>query len=300
MGFAYIMGSGKNIVDIKTEGSVCMKTRIACVQIKSELGDKTANLQKMITKLEEVCGNSVDKCSKVDLVVFPELAVTGYECSNLYAEVAEELPEGDSVKVMAEAARRFNVYIVYGLIEKDTSKGENVLYNTAVLLDKSGSVVGKYRKSHLVEGPETRLFKKGTEYPVFETDIGKIGMMICWDTAYPEVARILALKGAEIIVAPAAWESPYDEDWDIVQCARSFDNVVYVASCNHVGTDDKLTFFGKSKIVGPTGRTIVEAGNDEEIITAEVDLDCLPKLREGFYVLLKDRNPETYGEILNS
>lgn len=276
-----------------------MKTKIACVQIKSELGDKTANLKKMVSKLEKICGDNDDKCSKVDLVVFPELAVTGYECSELYAEVAEELPGGDSVKVMAEAAKRFNVYIVYGLVEKAMSEGKPVLYNTVVLIDRSGVVVGKYRKSHLVEGPETESFKKGTEYPVFETEIGKIGMMICWDTAYPEVARILALKGAEIIVVPAAWEAPYDEDWDIVQCARSFDNVVYVAACNHVGTDKDLTFFGKSKIVGPTGRTIVEAGNDEEIITAEVDLDRISELREGFYVLLKDRNPETYGEILN-
>ena len=122
--------------------------------------------------------------------------------------------------------------------------------------------------------------------------------MICWDSAYPEVARILALKGAEIILCPAAWEAPYDEDWDIVQCARSFDNVLYVASCNHVGTDRELTFFGKSKITGPVGRTIVEAGDQEEVIKATVDLGALPALREGFYVLLKDRNPQTYGDIV--
>ena len=90
---------------------------------------------------------------------------------------------------------------------------------------------------------------------------------------------------------------PKGGDWDIVQCARSFDNVVYVASCNHVGTDRDLTFFGKSKIVGPIGRTIAEAEDKEAIVKAEVDLGVLPELRNGYYVLLKDRNPDTYNEI---
>ena len=271
-----------------------MKTKIACIQMQSALGDKVANLSKMIEKLESVCNRQ-----KVDLVVFPELVLTGYECGEAYMELAEEFPQGQSIQAMSEAAKRFGVYMVFGFVEKDFSDGKPVLYNTVALIDKNGKAVGKYRKSHLVEGPETKYFVKGTEYPVFETEVGKIGMMICWDTAYPEVARILALKGAEIVVAPAAWEAPYDVDWDIVQCARSFDNVLYVASCNHVGREKKLSFFGKSKIVGPTGRTITEAGNKEEIITAEVELDELPKQRNGFYVLLKDRNPETYGEILN-
>ena len=122
--------------------------------------------------------------------------------------------------------------------------------------------------------------------------------MICWDAAYPEVARIMALKGADIIAVPAAWESPGGDDWDIVQSARSFDNVIYIAACNHVGTDRELNFFGKSKIVGPLGRTIIEAGAEEEVIQATVDLAKLPELRNTYYVLLKDRNPHTYGELI--
>ncbi len=270
-----------------------MKTKIACVQMQSALGDKRENLEKMVGHVR-----SAAEDKEVSLIIFPELATTGYECSEKYRDLAEEFPSGESIKTMAEAAACNNVFIVFGFIEKAVKDGREVLYNSAALIDRNGMPLGRYRKSHLVEGPETKNFEKGTEYPVFDTEIGKIGIMICWDTAYPEVARILALKGAEIIAAPAAWEAPYDEDWDIVQCARSFDNVLYVASCNHVGTDRKLTFFGKSKIVGPVGRTITEAGDGEEVIKAAVDLGVLPELREGFYVLLKDRNPETYGEII--
>lgn len=272
-----------------------LKTKIACVQMQSALGKKKENLGKMAEKVKEIMEKQ-----PVDLIIFPELAVTGYECSDLYRDMAENFPEGDSIKAVAEMADKYNVFIAFGFVEKAVKDDRDVIYNSVGLIDRNGTPLGQYRKSHLVEGPETDTFEKGTEYKVFDTEIGKIGLMVCWDAAYPEVARILALKGAEIIAAPAAWEEPYDRPWDIVQCARAFDNVLYLAACNHSGTDRELTFFGKSKIVGPTGDTITEAGAGEEIITAEVDLDILPELRNGFYVLLRDRNPQTYGEIVKS
>ena len=270
-----------------------MKTKIACAQFKAALGDKEYNLNKMIGMLEDI---TTDK--DVQLVVFPELALGGYECGDLYESVAETYPGGPGIRTMAEQAKKHNVHIVFGFVEKAEKEGRQVLYNTAVLIDNNGEPLGVYRKSHLVEGEETKYFEKGTEYNVFDTSIGRIGLMICWDTAYPEVARILALKGAEIICVPTAWETePNYGDWELVNSARSFDNVVYLASCNHVGTDRELTFFGRSMITGPLGRQIVKAGDQEEIIKAEVDLSLLPELREGYYVLLKDRNPHTYEEI---
>lgn len=271
-----------------------MQTKIACVQMQSFLGDKEANLNKMIAKMDETM-----KDGTVQLIVFPELSVTGYECSELYEAVAESYPDGPSIKIMAEQAKKHNVHVIFGFVEKEEKNGKTVLYNTATLIDNNGVPLGCYHKSHLVDGEETRVFEKGTEYKVFDTSIGKIGIMICWDTAYPEVARILALKGAEIIAVPAAWETePNEGDWELVNAARSFDNVVYLASCNHVGTDRELYFFGRSKISGPLGRTLAEAGSEEEIITATVDLSVLPELREGYYVLLKDRNPGTYEELI--
>ena len=271
-----------------------MKVNIACCQMQSGLGTKRENIRKMISQIEGITSRD-----NVDLIVFPELATTGYECSDLYGELSEPFPQGESIKIFEEQAKKYNVHIIFGFVEKAEKNGKPVLYNTAVLISNQGKALGTYRKSHLVDGEETRYFEKGTEYNVFDTSIGKIGIMICWDTAYPEVARILALKGAEIIAVPAAWETePNEGDWELVNAARSFDNVVYLASCNHVGTDRELNFFGRSKISGPLGRPIVEAKDKEETIVATVDLSLLPELREGYYVLLKDRNPATYEEIV--
>ncbi|MBQ9015921.1 MAG: carbon-nitrogen hydrolase family protein [Firmicutes bacterium] len=270
------------------------KITIACCQMQSALGAKEQNISKMISMLEEaVTGGDTD------LVIFPELAVTGYECGELYQSLAEPFPDGDTAQILSEQAKKHGVHLIYGFVEQGMKDGRPVLYNSAALIDDQGRPLGCYRKSHLVDGEETRFFEKGTEYNVYETSIGRIGLMICWDMAYPEVARILALKGAEIIAAPAAWETePNEGDWEIVNTARSFDNVVYLASCNHVGTDRELSFFGRSRISGPLGRPIAAAADQEQIIRAAVDLDQLQPLREGYYVLLKDRNPSTYEEIV--
>ena len=269
------------------------KVAIACCQMQSGLGTKDDNIAKMCSMLDKVTSEK-----DVDLVIFPELAITGYECGDLYEDLAEPFPEGKSIGVFCEQAKKYGVHIVFGFVEKAEKEGKAVVYNTAALISDQGEPLGCYRKTHLVDGEETRYFEKGTEYNVFDTSIGKIGIMICWDMAYPEVARILALKGAEIIAVPAAWETePNEGDWEIVNTARSFDNVLDLASCNHVGTDRELTFFGRSQIVGPLGRQLTAAGDSDEIISAEVDLSVLPELREGYYVLLKDRNPATYGPI---
>lgn len=271
-----------------------MNVKVACVQMKSKLGDKKHNLKKMVEKIEMTLAEE-----RVDLFVFSELVTTGYECSDLYESLAEQYPSGESIKAMSEIAKKKRVHIVFGFIEKEVKDGSKKLYNSAALINDQGVPLGRHRKSHLVEGEETQYFKKGTQYDVYDTKIGKIGLMICWDSAFPEVARILALKGAEIIAVPAAWEEPNGGDWDIVFSARSFDNVVYIAVTNHVGKDRTLSFFGKSKIVGPIGRSVIEAEDKEEVIVGSVDLGMLPTLRNGYYVLLKDRNPETYGELVS-
>lgn len=271
-----------------------MKANITCVQFHGVLMNKRENIKKM----EEWVRTTKKEKPNTDLIIFPELCLTGYACEDGYYEMAETFPEGESILEIGKIAKENHVAIIFGFVEKDKTKGAKVLYNTAAFLSNTGEAIGSYRKVHLVDGVETKWFTHGDEYKVFDTDFGKIGIMICWDSAFPEVARILALKGAEIIAVPAAWEEPNGGDWDIVQSARSFDNVLYVASCNQIGTEKDLTFFGKSKIVGPLGRVINELNNEEGAVTAELDLSVLHELRDGYYALLKDRRIETYSEIL--
>ncbi len=269
-----------------------MKANIACIQFDSVLFDKDTNINKM----KELATEAKNQTPNLDLIVFPELSLTGYECEEKYYSLAEEFPNGDSLKKMSKVAKELDLYIIFGFVEKGESKED--IYNTVALIDNNGRIIGKYRKVHLVEGVETNWFKSGDSYDVFETPFGKLGIMICWDSAFPEVARILALKGAEIIAVPSAWESPKGDDWDIVMQARSFDNVLYVAACNRVGADNTISFFGKSKIVGPLGRVISQGTDKEEIVSGEVNIAVLEDLREGYYVLLKDRRPHTYEEIV--
>lgn len=273
-----------------------MKANIVCAQFSAEL----LNIEKNISVMESWVKKIMKEDSSVDMIVFPELALTGYEVEGDCYSVAERYPNGESILAMGRVAKDNNVHIVFGFVEEADKDNKKVIYNSAALINNKGEAQGVSRKVHLVEGVDTEWFTHGEEYNVFDTPFGKVGLMICWDSAFPEVARILAIKGAEIIAVPAAWEAPNDGDWDIIQSARSLDNVVYIAACNRVGTDKSLTFFGKSKIVGPLGRVISQAGKDAEYIKAEVDLEELHSLRNGYYVLLKDRRVSTYSEILNN
>ena len=271
-----------------------MKTRIACCQMDSGFGSKEKNVEKMVEMIERAAADR-----DVDLVVLPEMVNVGFKELDQLPMLAESFPDGYTAKAMIAQAKKHGIHIVYGYLEENPDGGKP--FNAAGLIDDKGTPLGRYRKSHLVDEIETPFIEKGTEYPVFDTSIGKIGIMICWDTAYPEVARILALKGAEIIAVPTAWETEATEgDWTLVNSARSFDNIVYLASANRIGQDIYEPFIGQSMITGPNGRQIIKAGDGEEVIKAEVDLSLIPELRNGYYVLLRDRNPATYDELVKS
>lgn len=267
--------------------------RIACAQIHSVTYDVAANIDKMkrfIDKTKEVYPDT-------DIIVFPEYATTG--CENTPKQIGEiaEPQDGPTIKELASYGKEKNVFLLFGFIERDQES--DIIYNSIALTDNKGNILEKYRKMHLVEEEKVLVAEGNSDYPVIDTEIGKIGMMICWDSAFVETARILTLKGADYILVPSAWEVPMQKDWDLVMKARAFDNVTYIACCNQVGHDDILTFFGKSMIVGPTGQVmsnVVE--NEEAIISAKFDYTDKNSLREGYYALLKDRRPETYKDIL--
>lgn len=267
--------------------------RVTCAQIQSKTYDIPANIKKM----KDFINKTTDVYPDTDIVVFPEYALTG--CENTLEQIQEiaEPLDGDSIKEMAAFGKERGIYLVFGFIELDAV--DNKIYNSIVLIDKNGQVLGKYRKMHLVEEEKELVSSGNSNYEVYDTEIGKIGMMICWDSAFVETARLLTLKGADFILVPAAWETPMQKDWDLVMRARAFDNVTYLACCNQVGHDNYLSFFGKSKIIGPTGNimsNVVE--NEEAIVSAKFNYEDKIPLRKGYYALLKDRRPETYKDIL--
>jgi predicted amidohydrolase len=277
-----------------------MKVNVSCVQMEPIRFDFASNLKKMVNFIENV----MIEHPKTNLIVFPELITSGYECGEEFQNLAERVSDGESIKVVSKLAKKYNVHIIYGFPEKDEFI-EDVIYNASAFINNNGEVLGTYRKVHLFAS-EKEFFRAGCEYPIFDTSIGKIGIMICWDTAFPEVARIYALQGAELIAISTNWEKPYlenietnnQDDWDLITRARAFDNCLYLAAANRIGSDEALGFFGRSKIVGPTGIPIKELNEEiEGAIFAELDYSKIPLLRSAYYTFFEDRRPDTYGLI---
>ena len=271
-----------------------MIINVSCVQMYPKTADVDNNLQKM----EGFIKNIMAERPKTNLIVFPELATTGYEATkDEFQQIAEVVPDGKSMKFFGGICKKYGIHIVYGYAERDPAV-KDVLYNSALLMDDTGNVVGSYRKVHPFD-TEKLWCRPGCGYPLFETKIGKMGLFICWDTAFPEVARSYALQGADLLVVPTNWEKPYADDWDLITKARAFDNTLPLVSANRIGDDKTLGFFGHSRIIGPTGNVIVTLDDEVEgTIHAEIDLTLSRKKRIEYYTFFKDRRPDTYGELL--
>ncbi|MBR0599895.1 carbon-nitrogen hydrolase family protein [Sinanaerobacter chloroacetimidivorans] len=277
-----------------------MKIHVTCVQMEPVLRDAEKNIKKMCSFIRE----AMETYPKTNLIVFPELIISGYECGKDFQRMAETVPDGASMKIIGALAKEYGVHIVYGFPERDSDK-RDVLYNSAILIDNLGEVKGVYRKVHLFAS-EKEFFRAGCSYPVFDTSIGRLGMMICWDTAFPEVARSLALKGADLLIVSTNWEKPYltdivtknQQDWDLVTRARAMDNCMYLVSANRIGFDETLGFFGRSNIIGPTGEAVEELLEEREgMISGELDYDIPIRLRYEYYTFFKDRRPDTFSEL---
>ena len=268
--------------------------RIACVQMDVVYGDVAGT----IGKVSQWIGKAADE--KADVVLFPELILSGgYALDERFRDVAETVP-GPSTNLIANLARANRLNIILGLAEKTES---NVLYDTAVLIDRAGQIVGTYRKSHTYP-PTESIFKRGEDLPVFKTDFGTIGLLICYDLEFPETARILALQGAEVIFHLVAdWPEGVpglpERIFDISFRSRTLENRIVLAICNRVGDDPDLKshFYGLSRIVGTQGEIIASADQGEKMIVAEVDLEQASRERST-YNYFRDRRPDLYKLLL--
>lgn len=270
-----------------------MKCNVVCIQTHPKLYKKEENLDRMETLLIE----AMEKHPDTDLVVFPELAVTGYQCGDAFYDLAE-VPDETSVSVarMAKLARKFGIHLIYGMAEKDPYK-EKTIYNSQFFLDDEGKMIGTYHKVHLFDA-EKQWFTPGDAFKVFDTKIGRIGLFICYDAFFPEAARSLAIQGVDLLVNSTNWEKPYDYDMDMVMAARALENTVYLACCNRFGADTTLDFFGHTRILNPLGQIISSVeGEKEGIIYATLDYAKAEKMKRDYYTMLTERQPKVYGAL---
>lgn len=229
------------------------------------------------------------------LVVLPELAASGYSCGNLLPAVASAPGEGPVGEAVKEAARSHGVYIAYGYPEQGPVTG--IFYDSAALVSPSGRVVTNYRKVHVLPR-EAQHFAAGDRFVVGETALGRIGLLICWDVAFPEAARACAMRGAEILLVLAAWEKPYGPQWQLSVRARALDNGVFVAGCNRSGVEGDTEFAGHSLVCDPLGNVLAEvAGDSPGIAAATLPADQLVRARLEFATQIRELRPAAYGAV---
>ena len=262
---------------------------IATVQMEPELGQMEDNLVKMSEFIARIATEQ-----PVDLIVFPELITTGYEIGPRFTELAQRIP-GPTVNLIAQRASEYGVHVAFGMVSKE--KVESILYDSVVLVGPDGDLIGQYHKVHL-RGEERIAFRPGYRINVFETALGPIGLMIGWDLAFPEVARSLALEGAQLLVVCANWEQPNADEWRVYLQARALENALYVAAASRVGEEPSYTFFGQSGIVGPRGKVYASVDEPAEgYAVAHIDLDEVRQYREETQIL-QCRQPTAYRAVV--
>jgi N-carbamoylputrescine amidase len=270
------------------------------------------NKQKLQKSIEQCAGQGAE------LVVLQELHNTPYFCqtenvSNF--DLAETIP-GPSTEFYGEIAKRCGVVLVTSLFEK---RAEGLYHNTAVVIEKDGSIAGRYRKMHIPDDPayyEKFYFTPGDlGFCPIQTSVGKLGVLVCWDQWYPEAARLMALQGAELLIYPTAigWESSdtleeqqrQTEAWITIQRSHAVANGIPVISVNRIGLEldpsgqtNGIQFWGNSFVVGPQGEFLTRAAADSEHVqVVEVDMQRSEQVRR-WWPFLRDRRIESYADIL--
>ncbi len=263
--------------------------KIAAAQIACSLGDLDANVRK----IRDFSARAKD--GGADLVVFPEMADTGYATPVIQA-CARPWSEG-AVPELQKTAKSLFLAIVCGVSERDGAS----IYNSQVFIDANGNVVGSYRKTHLFTAApigEDKCFSPGNELTSFPFGGGlRLGLSICYDLRFPEVYRTLAIEGdVNVFILSSAWPFPRVEHFRILAIARAIENQSYVIVSNRVGTDEGVTFCGTSAIIDPYGVTIASASTDrEELVQAEVSEEAITSIRNKMAVFAQ-RRPDLYGK----
>lgn len=259
--------------------------RTAIAQVACTLGDVPANCALIA---EHVARARAAGC---ELVLFPELTDTGYEVGAIRSSAQPR--NGLAFMTASKAAAHERVFVACGLSEREDDK----IYNSLVVFNREGELVGKYRKTHLFnQAPanEGSCMTAGDSLVVIDINGYQCGLMICYDLRFPEMARALALRGADVILIASAWPFPRVEHWQTLVKARAIENQVYLVAANRVGTDAGCTFCGSSCVVSPYGDVRGAGAPDRsQLVLANLDRETLDWTRAKMPVLT-DRRPELY------
>jgi predicted amidohydrolase len=269
---------------------------IASVQMDIVIGNPAATLAKMADWIDRAAEK------RADVVIFPELVMSaGYSLGDKFYEVAETIP-GHSTEALGKKARDHKLYVIAGIAERDAT---GTVYNSAAIVGRDGKLVGSYRKTHIFPATES-FFAVGTDLSVFDLDFGRIAVPICYDLEYPEPARVLCLKGAELLLSMAAhWVGTGTVGTPAnfvatIYASRALENRVPVVLANRVGYDPGLNdkFVGLSRIVDADGMTVTAMVDDSEgMITATLDLNEERRKRQS-YNYFRDRKPALYTALV--
>ncbi len=262
--------------------------KVAISQLAPALGEVAANAARIADatrSLRAVHG-------PLDLVVFPELALSGYDVKSqawsLSGEAAQALP------TLQQAARDASAYLAVGVPERDPSR-QGVVYDALLLIGPDGGLHETYRKVHLWQ-EEQLYFADGTEFALAHLPQTTLGLGICWDVAFPEWGRANALFGAEVLLVSSAWDAPSISYWDALLAARAIENGCFVVACNRGGSEGSAVFGGHSRILSPSGAPIALLdSNAEGALFAELDLDEVGAVRFSDLTGLRDRKPAVYA-----
>lgn len=284
--------------------------KVALIQQKY-YGSKKETIKVTSEKIQEASKNGAK------LVVLQELHQNEYFCQSedtAFFDYATSFD--DDVKYWSNVAKENSVVLVTSLFEKRTA---GLYHNTAVVFESDGSIAGKYRKMHIPDDPgfyEKFYFTPGDlGFEPISTSVGKLGVLVCWDQWYPEAARLMALKGADMLIYPTAigWfdsdgldeKERQKEAWIIIQRSHAVANGVPVLSCNRVGFEKDnsgvmsgIRFWGNSFVCGPQGELIVNANSQDEVVLyCELDMDRIKAVRD-IWPFLRDRRIDAYSDIL--
>lgn len=263
---------------------------IAIAQLTSEMGDCAGNLKKAENAVKEAAGKGAN------LVIFPELYYPGYyNAIERFHELAEPC-DGVLYQALSACAKKYNVHIVMGYCEKkDTAPGK--VHNTLMFVNNKGERIANYTK---VYGWDTEkdIFTDGEKFEVCDTELGKIGLLICYDIEFPETFRALNMKGAEMVICCSAWRTYLQHRWNFGLNSGAAANLCFVVGCNTVGVNPAYQeLCGDSKIFRPNGKIVDMAGNQEQILYSTIDMEEVQRERDA-YPIWKDYRYDMFKDSL--